>query len=233
METKKLPLSQVYEHRDNPRIISDAKFQKLIDSILAFPKMLSLRPVVIDEQNNSLGGNMRLRGLKSIAMMQYDAIKERLNNIKGYTDKPDKERKQIRTFWREWLKHPTVETADASDLTDDERKQFMIKDNVNVGEWDWAELESWDASQLQEWGCIDMPDFASFIDNNGQGIVPNNRGWQKVYTNSELDVDGFGDKIKMVLLFSIGEHAYVQQKLSNDGETKEQALLRLLGYAEQ
>ena len=167
METKKLPLSQVYEHRNNPRIISDARFQKLVDSLLAFPKMLSLRPVVIDEQKNSIGGNMRLRGLKSIAMMQYDAIKERLNNIKGYTDKPDKERKQIRNFWREWLKQPTVETADASDLTEDERKQFMIKDNVNVGEWDWAELESWDADQLQEWGVgVDMPTF----EENGGGI---------------------------------------------------------------
>ena len=56
---------------------------------------------------------------------------------------------------------------------------------------------------------------------------------QKDPTNSELDVDGFGDKIKMVLELSIEEHAFVQQRLSQDGMTKEQVLLNLLGYAEQ
>ena len=56
---------------------------------------------------------------------------------------------------------------------------------------------------------------------------------QKDPTNSELDVDGFGDKIKMVLELSIEEHAFIQQRLSQDGMTKEQVLLNLLGYAEQ
>ena len=169
METKKLPLSQVYEDRNNPRIISDAKFQKLIDSILAFPKMLSLRPVVIDGEHNSLGGNMRLRSLNSISQMTYDAIKKRLSGIKDYQVKKDDERRKIRSYWKEWLKKPFVEVADAADLTEDERKQFMIKDNVSVGDWDWAQLESWDADQLQDWGVgIDMPDFGE----DGGGNLP-------------------------------------------------------------
>lgn len=166
METKKLPLSQVFEDRNNPRIISDAKFQKLIDSILAFPRMLSLRPVVIDAEHNSLGGNMRLRSLNSIAQMTLEAIKERLGNIKDYASKSADEQKQVVKYWKEWLKKPYVETADASELTEDECRQFMIKDNVSVGEWDWAELESWDADQLQEWGVgVDMPTF----EENGGG----------------------------------------------------------------
>jgi hypothetical protein len=167
METKKLPLSQVFEDRNNPRIISDAKFQKLIDSILAFPKMLSLRPVVIDGEHNSLGGNMRLRSLNSISQMTIDAIKQRLEGIKDYTSKTAAEQKQTLKYWKDWLKKPTVETADAADLTEDERKQFMIKDNVSVGDWDWQQLESWDAEQLQDWGVgVDMPDFGE----NGGGI---------------------------------------------------------------
>lgn len=174
METKRLPLGQVYEDRNNPRIISDAKFQKLIDSILAFPKMLSLRPIVIDAEHNSLGGNMRLRSLNSISQMTIEAIQKRLEGIKDYTNKSADEQKQTLKYWKDWLNKPFVEVADAADLTEDERRQFMIKDNVSVGEWDWAELESWDADQLQEWGCIDMPDFASFLDNNGQVI--DNRG---------------------------------------------------------
>lgn len=80
-------MSQVYEDRNNPRIISDAKFQKLIDSILVFPKMMSLRPVVIDAEHNSLGGNMRLRSLNSISQMTYDAIKKRLEGISDYKRK--------------------------------------------------------------------------------------------------------------------------------------------------
>ena len=95
MNSKRLPLSQVYEDRNNPRIISDAKFQKLIDSILAFPKMLSLRPVVIDGEHNSLGGNMRLRSLNSISQMTLDAIKERLEGIKDYANKTPDEQKQV------------------------------------------------------------------------------------------------------------------------------------------
>lgn len=167
METKRLPLSSVYEDRNNPRIISDAKFQKLIDSILAFPKMLSLRPVVIDGEHNSLGGNMRLRSLNSISQMTLDAIKQRLEGIKDYTNKTPDEQKLVVKYWKDWLKKPYVETADAADLTEDERKQFMIKDNVSVGDWDWQQLESWDADQLQDWGVgIDMPDFGE--DGGGQ-----------------------------------------------------------------
>lgn len=69
MNTTKINLSQVVVNKANPRTISDTKFAKLIDSILNFPKMLELRPIVIDETNTALGGNMRLRALNAIAGM--------------------------------------------------------------------------------------------------------------------------------------------------------------------
>ena len=182
METKKLPLSQVYEDRNNPRIISDAKFQKLIDSILAFPKMLSLRPVVIDGEHNSLGGNMRLRSLNSISQMTLDAIKQRLETIKDYTSKSADEQKQVVKYWKYWLKKPTVETADAADLTEDERKQFMIKDNVSVGDWDWQELlTNWDTAQLETWGLdTELPNFEGGENWGGQNQNP-----QRTITETE------------------------------------------------
>lgn len=128
--------------------------------------MLSLRPVVIDGEHNSLGGNMRLRSLNSISQMTMEAIEKRLEGIKDYTSKTAAEQKQVVKYWKDWLKKPTVETADAADLTEDERKQFMIKDNVSVGDWDWAQLDNWDAEQLQDWGVgVDMPDFGE----NGGG----------------------------------------------------------------
>ena len=182
MQTKKFPLSSVYEDRNNPRIISDAKFQKLIDSILAFPKMLSLRPVVIDGEHNSLGGNMRLRSLNSISQMTLDAIKQRLETIKDYTSKSADEQKQVVKYWKYWLKKPTVETADAADLTEDERKQFMIKDNVSVGDWDWQELlTNWDTAQLETWGLdTELPNFEGGENWGGQNQNP-----QRTITETE------------------------------------------------
>lgn len=164
-------MSQVYEDRNNPRIISDAKFQKLIDSILVFPKMMSLRPVVIDAEHNSLGGNMRLRSLNSISQMTYDAIKKRLEGVSDYQRKTADEQALVLKYWKAWLKKPYVETADAADLTEDERKQFMIKDNVSVGDWDWDQLENWDSEQLQDWGVgVDMPDFGE--NGGGENNLP-------------------------------------------------------------
>ena len=47
----------------------------------------------------------------------------------------------------------------AEDLTEDQQKQFIIKDNVGFGEWDWEDLaNNWDAEQLTDWG-LDIPDF--------------------------------------------------------------------------
>lgn len=46
----------------------------------------------------------------------------------------------------------------ASDLTEDQQRQFIIKDNVGFGEWDWEMLANeWDADKLTEWG-LDLPD---------------------------------------------------------------------------
>ena len=49
----------------------------------------------------------------------------------------------------------------ADDWTEEQKAQFLIKDNVGFGEWQWDELAAdWDAQQLQDWG-LDLPkDFA-------------------------------------------------------------------------
>ena len=118
-----MKLSDIKANPDNPRVIKDEAFNKLVQSIKDFPKMMALRPMVVDDNLTVLGGNMRLRALRHL----------------GYKDIPD-----------EWVKR-------ASDLTEEEQKQFIIKDNVSVGDWDWDTLaNNWDARQLTEWG-IDFP----------------------------------------------------------------------------
>ena len=59
MNTENVKLSQIEVNSANPRIISDDKFHKLVNSILALPKMLELRPIVVDNTMVALGGNMR------------------------------------------------------------------------------------------------------------------------------------------------------------------------------
>lgn len=224
-KTKMLPLKKIKANQQNPRIISESRLQKLINSLLVFPRMLSLRPIVIEGGAIILGGNMRLTALSRIAQMNEEEVLTRLESLPEYNDLPDGGA-AVREYWSEFLNKPQTEVVIADDLSEDEKKQFIIKDNVSFGDWDYDELEKWDSVKLEEWG-VDMllPDGFEKIEGEGSQ--------QKDPTNSELDVDGFGDKIKMTLEFSLEEHAFVQQSLHREDMTKEEVLLKLLGYAEQ
>ena len=111
-----MDIKKLKSNNDNPRIINDTKFEKLVNSIKEFPEMLDLRPIVIDENNIILGGNMRYRAcLKA-----------------GIKDVPVKI---------------------AKGLTEEQKREFIIKDNASFGEWDWATLgNEWDSMDLNSWG---------------------------------------------------------------------------------
>lgn len=124
-----MKLSKIKSNPNNPRIIKDEKFKKLIQSIKDFPEMIDKRPMVCvtdaDGRIYPLGGNMRLKALQEL---QYNEI-------------PDS-----------WV-------VMADDWTEEKRKEFVIKDNVGFGEWDWDDLaNNWDTDKLEEWG-LDIPDF--------------------------------------------------------------------------
>ena len=61
-----MKLSDIKINPSNPRILKDDKFKKLVKSIDEFPKMMKLRPIVIDNDNMVLGGNMRLKALQEL-----------------------------------------------------------------------------------------------------------------------------------------------------------------------
>ena len=114
-----MKLSSITKNPNNPRSLTKEKFEKLRNSIESFPKMMELRPIVIDDSNVILGGNMRYSALKAL----------------GYKEIPDN-----------WVKK-------ASNLTDHEKEQFIIKDNVSFGLWDTDMLANeWDAESLNDWG---------------------------------------------------------------------------------
>jgi len=118
-------LSDILPNPENPRVLRDERFAKLKQSIQDFPKMMSLRPIVIDNMGMILGGNMRFRALQEL----------------GFKQIPDN-----------WVKR-------AEELTAEEKRRFIIADNVGFGEWDWDELaNNWDVEELEGWG-LDVPIF--------------------------------------------------------------------------
>lgn len=167
MNTEKVSLSQVSVNENNPRTITDSKFQKLITSILALPKMLNLRPIVVDNTMVALGGNMRYRALLAIEAMEQVEIAQRLSTCKDYTNKTDAEQQALLDYWAGWKAAPTATIIKADELTEAEKREFIIKDNVGFGDWDMDELANkWDTEQLNDWG-LDL----YFLDP-AQTVVP-------------------------------------------------------------
>jgi DNA modification methylase len=157
-----MKISKLKFNPNNPRIIKDDKFKKLVKSIEQFPEMMEKRPIVcvtdVDDRIYPLGGNMRLKAIQEL----------------GYKEIPDN-----------WV-------TMADDWDANKRQEFVIKDNVGFGEWDWDDLaNNWDAEKLNEWG-LDVPDFA------------------QVTLEAEEDDYEIPDEIKtdIVLgdIFEIGEH---------------------------
>jgi DNA modification methylase len=172
MLTEELKLSQVTVNSSNPRTISKEKFDKLINSILVFPKMLELRPVVIDDMTVVLGGNMRYRALSAISEMSAAEINMKLaHGCKGYAQKTEAERQNLRDYWKAWLENPTVTIVRADQLSEEQKREFIIKDNVGYGEWDMDMLANeWPAEDLDDWG-LDV--WQEPTDGEGGGMETN------------------------------------------------------------
>lgn len=153
MNTQKMKLKRISTNKLNPRTITEQRFQSLVDSILSFPKMMEIRPIVIDTTFEALGGNMRTNALNYIAAMAPQDLASRLGNIAAFSSKTKAERDRIVKFWGEWLESPYAYTIMADQLTEDEKKQFIIKDNLSYGTWDYDALANkWDNDALRNWG---------------------------------------------------------------------------------
>ena len=160
MKTELVNLSQIELNAANPRTIKNDKFEKLINSLLALPKMLDLRPIVVDNTMVALGGNMRYRALSAIADMSEDELKDRLSGIRDFQKKTQAEQDNLVEYWLRWKDKPTAPVIKASELTDAEQREFIIKDNVGFGEWDMDALANeWDDLPLSDWGIdINWPE---------------------------------------------------------------------------
>lgn len=153
METNLIKLSKVRVNDKNPRTITEDKLRRLVESILVFPKMLTIRPIVIDDKGVALGGNMRTRALKEIKKLGRDGLQARLQQIRQFNNKPVEEQNEIIQHWDAWFRDETVPVIYADTLTEEEKREFIIKDNSSFGAWDWDVLANeWEPEQLEDWG---------------------------------------------------------------------------------
>jgi DNA modification methylase len=149
-----IKISQVKSNPNNPRLIKNDKFKKLVKSVQDFPEMLELRPIVVDENMIVLGGNMRLKA----------CIEAGLKEV--------------------WI--------EVANLTEQQKKEFTIKDNVGFGEWEWDMLANeWEQTELEDWGLDGFP----FEDKTLEAEEDNFELPDEIETDIVL-----GD------LFEIGEH---------------------------
>lgn len=160
MNTEKIKLSQININARNPRKISDTQLERLVRSILIFPEMQTLRPIVIDETYTALGGNMRYRALTAISEKSPAEVNMMLaNGCKGYAQKTEAERQNLRDYWAAWLADPTAIIVRANQLTEEQKREFIIKDNVAFGDWDDELLTAdFDPDELVDWGLGDIDD---------------------------------------------------------------------------
>ena len=155
--TTMIEVSKLTINPNNPRLIKDDKFKKLVNSVKEFPEMLELRPIVVNSDMVILGGNMRFRACMEAGLTEVPVIV-------------------------------------ADNLTEEQQKEFLIKDNVSGGEWDWDILENnWETAQLEAWG-LDIPSFE--VDEVLEA------------TEDDFEVTEGGTETDIVLgdLFEIGEH---------------------------
>ena len=153
MKTEIVKLTQIKVNGANPRTITNEKFDKLINSVLVLPKMLELRPIVVDDTFVALGGNMRYRALTAVESMSIDELAQRLSGLRDYNKKTETEKQHLIAYWDEWKANPTAPIIKASELSEDERREFVIKDNIGYGDWDMDALANeWDSQDLDDWG---------------------------------------------------------------------------------
>ena len=176
MQVNKVKISEVKNNPKNPRLIKDDKFRKLVKSIQEFPQMLELRPIVVDENNIVLGGNMRLKACKEAGLKEVYIVK-------------------------------------AENLTEQQKDEFIVKDNVGFGEWDWDMLANeWDTEKLDEWG-LDLPINVALEESTDEPLTSDNNYSRKIEAPTYQVT---GEKPQITELYNVEKY----EKLLNDIEYK-------------
>lgn len=169
VKTKDIPLSNIKPNPKNPRLIKDDKYKKLVQSLKEFPEMKQIREIVVDENMEILGGNMRFKAMKELG--------EKTALVKIVTG-----------------------------LTENQKQEFIIKDNQPYGSWDMDFLANdFVLEDLLNWGFekIDfniesekeINDLSNTLSETFEVVVEcvSEREQEKIYNN--LTSDGYKCRI--------------------------------------
>ena len=173
-------IKEIKPNSNNPRVIKDYKFKKLVRSIQNFPEMLDLRPIVVNEDKVVLGGNMRLRACQEAGLEEVPIII-------------------------------------AKDLNEAKQKEFVVKDNLNYGEWDWDMLANeFDLMELDTYGLDLNPTLFNDKDEESiKGVTDEKFNDYTIYFTNEQEVDIWYEFLK---------------KIRNDFNEQENVSARILRY---
>jgi hypothetical protein len=187
-------INEIKLNPNNPRLIKDDKFAKLVQSIKDFPEMLEIRPIVVNDDMIILGGNMRFKACKEAGLKEVPIIK-------------------------------------ASGLSTEKQREFLIKDNVSGGEWDFELLKEWDALELESWG-LDLPIFETSNDNSDDNIdLSTFKDSADKYLNNQIR--------QILLTFDVDTHKKTLDRLlsvQKDFDLEEDnsnAVIKLLDFYEE
>lgn len=172
-----MKLSEIHTNPSNPRLIKDDRFKKLVKSISDFPKMMELRPIIVDAEGMILGGNMRFKALKELK----------------YKDVPD-----------EWIKRAEELTDDEKQrFIIEDNVGFGDWDwDILANEWDQDKLTEW-GLDIPEFapgtGAADPFNDAGITAENKYGIIVecDSAGAQESIFN---DLQGMGYKCKILVV---------------------------------
>ena len=157
---KKVKINEIKPNPNNPRVIKDDKYKKLLKSIKEFPEMLDIRPIVVDENMIVLGGNMRLKACKEAGLEEVSII-------------------------------------EFKNLTEDKKKEFVLKDNKSFGDWDWDLLKEFDKTTLLDSGFDDWDLIGIYGDNE----MENKFNSAIECSNFNPEIVNVDDYIKQNILF--------------------------------
>ena len=158
LATLKTNTGQIEGVPPNPRTIKNKSFKWTKTSILVFPKMLYFNTIKV-VGDFILAGNQRKDALIEIAKMSFEEVEKFLAGNEEFSKKSQEAKDWTINFWR-WFfsQNPIlVPVVDASEFTVDEMNEFIIKDNVHAGEFDWETIEfKWDKIDIENWG-VEIP----------------------------------------------------------------------------
>tara|TARA_B100000900_G_scaffold350883_1_gene317685 strand:+ start:26531 stop:27121 length:591 start_codon:yes stop_codon:yes gene_type:complete len=162
---KQVDISAVKKNPTNPRFIKNDKFKKLVQSIKDFPKMLEIRPIVVNKEMVILGGNMRFEACKQAGLQKV------------------------------WIKIADELTKEEQqEFIIKDNSSFGEWDwDVLANEWDKEQLEEWglDLPVLNDKAEVEEPEieFSEYLDESHNYVVltfDNDIDWLSAQTHFKL-----------------------------------------------